>query len=88
MINFITSFSEEGYCTYARKMLEGVKEFWGKGIHLTAFYHDFDIKDYDYPKVKILLIGILTKWKTCLPFEKRIKKMMARWVERLSTTGE
>ena len=50
MINFITSFSEEGYCTYARKMLEGVKENWGEGLHLTAFYHDFDISDYDYPE--------------------------------------
>ena len=52
MINFVTSFSEQGYASYARKMLESVEEFWGEGIHLTAFYHDFDIQDYDYPKGK------------------------------------
>jgi hypothetical protein len=52
MINFVTSFSEAGYTSYARRMLESVKEFWGEGIHLTAFYHDFDLKDYDYPKSK------------------------------------
>tara|TARA_R100001244_G_scaffold92177_3_gene69660 strand:- start:318 stop:2582 length:2265 start_codon:yes stop_codon:yes gene_type:complete len=52
MINFITSFSEQGYASYARKMLESVEKFWGEGIHLTAFYHDFDIQDYDYPKSK------------------------------------
>jgi hypothetical protein len=49
MLNFITTFSENGYTQYARKMLEGVKENWGEGLHLTAFYHDFDISDYDYP---------------------------------------
>lgn len=49
MLNFITTFSEDGYATYARKMLESVKENWGEGLHLTAFYHDFNIADYDYP---------------------------------------
>jgi|TARA_R110000824_G_scaffold60572_3_gene161818 hypothetical protein len=49
MLKFITTFSEDGYAKYARKMLEGVKENWGEGLHLTAFYHDFDIADYDYP---------------------------------------
>ena len=49
MLKFITTFSEDGYTKYARKMLESVKENWGEGLHLTAFYHDFDIADYDYP---------------------------------------
>ena len=45
-INAITSFSEHGWRNYAQKMVESVAEHWGPDLHLTAFYHDFDLKTY------------------------------------------
>lgn len=50
MINFVTSFSEDGFNTYAKQMLESVAEHWSPDFHLTAFYHDFHIKDVDAPQ--------------------------------------
>ncbi|MAF44164.1 MAG: hypothetical protein CMI54_08420 [Parcubacteria group bacterium] len=42
-INVITSFSEEGWKDYAQKMVNSAAEHWGPTLHLTAFYHDFDL---------------------------------------------
>ena len=48
MYTFVTSFSEEGYKTYAKKMLESVAEKWNpKHFKLYAYYHDFDIHAYN-----------------------------------------
>ena len=74
MLNFVTSFSEEGYCTYARKMLEGVKKFWGEGLHLTVFYHDFDIQDYDHPKSKNITYRNLNEVEDLLTFREENKE--------------
>ena len=44
MYTFVTSFSEEGYNTYAKEMLESVAQNWNpKHFKLIAYYHDFDI---------------------------------------------
>ena len=44
MYTFVTSFSEEGYNTYAKEMLQSVAEKWNpKNFKLIAYYHDFDI---------------------------------------------
>ena len=44
MYTFVTSFSEEGYNTYAKEMLESVASKWNpKHFKLYAYYHDFDI---------------------------------------------
>ena len=41
MINFVTSFSPDGYKTYAKDMLLSVIENWKDDLKLTAYYHDF-----------------------------------------------
>ena len=46
MINVVTSFSEEGWRNYAQSMVESVAKNWGPNLHLTAFYHDFDLHTY------------------------------------------
>ena len=46
-INVVTSFSEDGWRNYGQKMVESVAEHWGPNLHLTAFYHDFNLKDYN-----------------------------------------
>ena len=44
MYTFVTSFSEEGYNTYAKEMLESIAKKWNpKQFKLIAYYHDFDI---------------------------------------------
>ena len=44
MYTFVTSFSEEGYNSYAKEMLQSVAEKWNpKNFKLVAYYHDFDI---------------------------------------------
>ena len=44
MYTFVTSFSEEGYNTYAKEMLQSVVDKWNpKHFKLHAYYHDFDI---------------------------------------------
>ena len=44
MYTFVTSFSENGYETYAKKMLESIVEKWNpKHFKLVAYYHDFDL---------------------------------------------
>tara|TARA_R100001086_G_scaffold190829_1_gene108209 strand:- start:82 stop:2376 length:2295 start_codon:yes stop_codon:yes gene_type:complete len=44
-INVVTSFSKTGWETYGRKMVQSAAQFWGPNIHLTAFYHDFELTD-------------------------------------------
>jgi hypothetical protein len=41
-INFVTSFSDDGFGRYAEKMLLSVKEHWHPDLKLTAYYHDCD----------------------------------------------
>lgn len=41
-INFVTSFSKDGYNKYAKKMLLSVIENWSDDLHLYAYFHDFD----------------------------------------------
>jgi hypothetical protein len=42
VINFVTSFSDDGFGRYAEKMLLSVKEHWHPDLKLTAYYHDCD----------------------------------------------
>ena len=44
MYTFVTSFSEEGYNTYAKQMLQSIVDKWNpKYFKIHAYYHDFDI---------------------------------------------
>lgn len=47
-ITFVTSFNKKGYETYAKKMLESVKEHWHPDSRLICFYHDFDLNVDDW----------------------------------------
>jgi len=55
-------------------MLESVEEFWGEGLHLTAFYHDFNLQDYDYPKSKNITYRNLNEVKDLDIFRKANKE--------------
>jgi hypothetical protein len=38
LVNFVTSFSADGYGRYAEKMLLSVKEHWHPDLKLVAYY--------------------------------------------------
>ena len=39
----VTSFNEDGYKKYGRRMLESVAKYWSEDIDIRIWYHDFDL---------------------------------------------
>ena len=74
MYTFVTSFSEEGYNTYAKKMLESVADKWNpKHFKLYAYYHDFDIKKVDHPVSSSIIYIHLNDVKEMEQYRERMK---------------
>ena len=75
MYTFVTSFSEEGYNTYAKEMLKSVAEKWNpKHFKLYAYYHDFDIEKVDHPTSSSIVYIHLNDVKEMLDYRKKMKK--------------
>jgi predicted O-methyltransferase YrrM len=75
MYTFVTSFSEEGYNTYAKEMLESVASKWNpKHFKLYAYYHDFDIKKVDHPVSSSIVYIHLNDVKEMLDYREKMKK--------------
>jgi len=74
MINFVTSFSPDGYKTYAKNMLLSVIENWKDDLKLTAYYHDFP-EDLvaDLPQSPIIEYRNLNNVKDMLDYRERMK---------------
>lgn len=73
-ITFVTSFSEEGYNTYAKKMLESVKEHWHPESRLVAFYHDFEPDLSDFESCDILSFRNLNEVEDLVDYKETFKK--------------
>ena len=74
MYTFVTSFSEEGYNTYAKEMLESVASKWNpKHFKLYAYYHDFDIKKVDHPTASSIVYIHLNDVKEMLDYREKMK---------------
>ena len=75
MINFVTSFSPEGYKTYAKNMLLSVIENWKDDLKLTAYYHDFP-EDLvaDLPQSDIIEYRNLNDVQDMLDYRERMKQ--------------
>jgi len=43
----VTSFNEDGYEKYGRRMLESVARYWSEDIDIRVWYHDFDLLEQD-----------------------------------------
>lgn len=75
MYTFVTSFSEEGYNTYAKEMLQSVVDKWNpKHFKLYAYYHDFDIKKIDHPTSSSIVYIHLNDVKEMLDYREKMKK--------------
>lgn len=75
MINFVTSFSPDGYKTYAKDMLLSVIENWKDDLKLTAYYHDFT-EDLiaDLPKSPLIEYRNLNDVQDMLDYRERMAK--------------
>ena len=49
-VTVVTSFSEEGWHRYGKEMIESVDKYWSKDIKLKAYYHDFDLMEFNPPE--------------------------------------
>lgn len=49
-VTVVTSFSEDGWETYAERMIKSAAKYWEPSIKLVAYYHDFDINSKDIPE--------------------------------------
>lgn len=74
MYTFVTSFSKEGYETYAKHMLESVKEKWNpEHFKLIAYYHDFDIGDVRPPTCDTISYRNLNEVEDMVEYRERMK---------------
>ena len=75
MYTFVTSFSENGYETYAKKMLESIVEKWNpKHFKLVAYYHDFDLPKLKPPTSDVITYRNLNDVTEMLEYRERMKK--------------
>jgi len=75
MYTFVTSFSEEGFNTYAKEMLQSVVDKWNpKHFKLYAYYHDFDIEKVDHPTSSSIVYIRLNDVKEMLDYREKMKK--------------
>ena len=75
MYTFVTSFSEEGYNTYAKEMLESVASKWNpKDFKLYAYYHDFDIEKVDHPVSSSIIYVHLNDVKEMIDYREKMKR--------------
>jgi hypothetical protein len=49
-VTVVTSFSEDGWHRYAKEMIESVDKYWSKDIKVKAYYHDFDLMEFNPPE--------------------------------------
>lgn len=74
MYTFVTSFSKEGFDSYAKHMLESVKDKWNpKHFHLVAYYHDFNIEDVQHPVCDSISYRNLNDVEEMLEYRERMK---------------
>lgn len=70
----VTSFSEDGWETYAKDMVWSIAEHWDPTIKVIAYYHDFDINTKDLPKSKSIEYRNLNDLNELIEFRERFKE--------------
>ena len=74
VINFVTSFSEDGYGRYAQKMLESVVDNWHPDLKLTAYYHDCEEELVSsFPQASNIEYRNLNEVEDMLSYRERMK---------------
>ena len=74
MYTFVTSFSKDGFDSYAKNMLESVVDKWNpQYFKLIAYYHDFDIESVDAPKSSVIEYRNLNDVEEIVQYRERMK---------------
>jgi len=74
VVNFVTSFSADGYGRYAEKMLLSVKEQWHPDLKLVAYYHDCKEELVSsFPQASNIEYRNLNEVKDMLSYRERMK---------------
>jgi hypothetical protein len=74
VVNFVTSFSADGYGRYAEKMLLSVKEHWHPDLKLVAYYHDCEEELVSsFPKASNIEYRNLNEVEDMLSYRERMK---------------
>jgi len=73
-VTVVTSFSEDGWETYAKDMVWSIAEHWDPAIKVIAYYHDFDINTKDLPKSKSIEYRNLNDLNELIEFRERFKE--------------
>mgnify|MGYP000147366319 CR=1 FL=1 len=60
-INFVTSFNETIYNTVGHHLINSIKNNWEPSMNLTAYYHDFDPKNYVINNIDLKSLEDVTK---------------------------
>ena len=73
-VTVVTSFSEDGWDTYAKDMIWSVAENFAPEIKVVAYYHDFDITTKELPESKNIEYRNLNNLEDMLEFRERFKE--------------
>ena len=74
MTKFVTSFSDSGYISYAKNMLESVAKFWKNDLKLIAYYHDCSEELVaEFPQSEVIEYRNLNDVQDMLDYRERMK---------------
>ena len=74
MTKFVTSFSDSGYISYAKNMLESVAKFWKNDLKLIAYYHDCPEELVaEFPQSNVIEYRNLNDVQDMLDYRERMK---------------
>ena len=74
MTKFVTSFSDSGYISYAKNMLESVAKFWKNDLKLIAYYHDCSEELVaEFPQSEVIEYRNLNDVQDMLKYRERMK---------------
>ncbi len=73
-VTVVTSFSEDGWDTYAKEMIWSIAEHWEPEIKVVAYYHDFDITTKDLPECRHIEYRNLNDLSELIEFRERFKE--------------
>ena len=69
-INFVTSFNETIYNTVGHHLINSIKNNWEPSMNLTAYYHDFDPKNYVVNNIDLKSLEDVEDYKNFLAVNK------------------
>ena len=68
----VTSFNEEGYKKYGRRMLDSMAKYWSEDIDIRVWYHDFDLTQESLPEADHISYHNLNDVPDLISFRERL----------------